>query len=139
MKTALQLGVDLLKRRDRSCYEVREALERAGHPPEEIAAALARLSERGYLNDARLAESEAERLRGKGWGPLRVAAEMQKRGLPPVEFQGDEAEDARLALEEAGRISQGPARAARWLLSRGFNQEAVERVVSELFPLDSFG
>ena len=53
-KTALVTAVDYLARQAHSEKKLREKLERKGFPEEEIDAAIARLIERGYLDDSDL-------------------------------------------------------------------------------------
>ncbi|MBK1648413.1 hypothetical protein CKO36_07360 [Rhabdochromatium marinum] len=71
----------MLSRREHSRYELERKLRERGLPAPEIAAVLDDLEHSGQLQDARMVETYvAERL-AKGFGPLRVRAELQARGI----------------------------------------------------------
>jgi regulatory protein len=71
-----------LARRDHSEAELRRALRRAGHAPESIDAALARLRSRGLVDDAGFARRfAASRLAHHGLGSRRIDAALRERGV----------------------------------------------------------
>ena len=87
-------ALGLLARRDLSEGEVRERLERREYAGPEVEEAVARLRDRGYLDDSALAKAlAAGRAAGRLHGPNRVAAYLRKRLLPP--------DLIRAAIEEA--------------------------------------
>lgn len=109
---ALSAALRLLSVRDRSEAELAGRLRRRGHEEEEIAAALVRCRELGYLDDARFARERARRLMaaGKAVGP-RVLADLAAHGVA--------AGEARAAcLEAAAEIP--PESVLRDLLQRRF-------------------
>ena len=71
-----------LARRDHAEAEMRRALRKAGHGPDEVEAAVTRLKEQKALDDGRFAEAFARsRLRYRGLGQRRIASELQHRGV----------------------------------------------------------
>jgi len=78
--SAYEVGVRLLARRAHSRVELRRKLARRGYEEEDIAAALARLGELGYLDDAAFAAAHIRR-RSAGRGPLALSAELAARGV----------------------------------------------------------
>lgn len=72
----------LLARRDHTRWELATKLRQRGYGEDEIDAALDRCVELGYLDDAAFAERfVASRAVRNGWGPLRLVAELQRRGV----------------------------------------------------------
>jgi len=112
-----------------------------GWSPEAVSRTLARCAELGWVNDAMLAEDRARALRARGAGSLKIAAELEARGVAPglveaaVETSRDgesEATWARRALEEAGVALAPTPKAWRLLAGRGFAEEVVMEVLGEL-------
>ena len=60
--------------------ELRRKLERRGHSADEVAAALARLAELGYIDDGAFARGLVRR-RSAGRGPRALAAELSAKGI----------------------------------------------------------
>lgn len=81
-----QYGVALLARRALSVGEVRTRLTRKAADPEDVAPAIARLREYGFLDDARFAEGFASARRDSGaFGAARVMRDLrQRRVAAPV-------------------------------------------------------
>jgi len=123
-------------------------LVRRGFPPDEIEAALDRVTSLGYLDDARTAARfvEVHAVR-KGWGRRRLEQELRRRGAP----SGVAAEAATLdpgteaaALEAAVIRAEVRARPGWWRLPRergrmvssvvrrGFDAEDARRAVDRL-------
>ncbi|HZO96574.1 MAG TPA: RecX family transcriptional regulator [Gaiellaceae bacterium] len=126
-RSALEVAVEALARRDRSAAELAAYLARRGARPEDAAAALDRLAEAGYLDDARFAASRAEALARRGYGDEAIRADLERRSLDRelVEeaLAGLEPEAER-ALALAGRLGAGAATARR-LTAKGFSPDAV--------------
>jgi regulatory protein len=79
---AYDKALQLLARRDHFRAELAEKLCRKGYADEEIADALARLDELDLLDDEALAGRFVEfRSVDRGWGPRRLAAELERRGV----------------------------------------------------------
>lgn len=135
-------AVRQLARRDLGENEIRAALQRRGHPEADIAAALQRLTELGYVDDRRVARHLAERLVEQLRGSLLIEARLLARGFDPAivaEAVGyaaaDESQRARALL--AQRHPDGlddprqRARAARFLHARGFPEAVVLAIIGE--------
>lgn len=75
--------LNLLRRRDHSLYEIKQKLKKKSYPPELIQEVTQQLCADGLLNDARFTENYIRYRREKGFGPLRIAAELRARGIPP--------------------------------------------------------
>ena len=141
---ALDVALRLLGQRAHFRAELERKLGRRGYLPEEVEEALARLTELGHLDDARLAAAEAERLRQrKNLGRAGVAADLRRKGV------GTDALDA--ALEKttsAEETERAGAAADRWLRShrpdaaalarhldrKGFARSVVYAIVADRIP-----
>ncbi len=78
--SALDVGLRLLAGRAHSRLELRRKLARRGYEEVEVHAAMARLAELGYLDDASFAEGHVRR-RSRSLGPLALSAELAQRGV----------------------------------------------------------
>ncbi|HEY0768681.1 MAG TPA: regulatory protein RecX [Steroidobacteraceae bacterium] len=133
MRTA---AVALLARRDFASAELRAKLRSQGFDDGAAAAVIAELAARGALDDGRFAESYVSWHAGRGQGPIRIAADLRRHGLP------DGLVDAALASGPdwcalARRVRgakfghQPPAswadkaRQARFLRYRGFSSDHI--------------
>jgi regulatory protein len=137
--SAYDRALRLLTARPRSRSRLEERLRDAGHPAAEVEAALARVTALGYLDDRAFARSQAEALLAR-FSPRAVELKLTALGLPPqlaaeavAALQADESALARSILEK--RFGRGPlegkaaAKAARFLLGRGFDEDLVEKLV----------
>jgi len=77
---ALEAAVRMLEMRDRSEQEVYRKLTDSGFSGPSAAAAVARLVELGYLNDAAYARQAVSRLQKK-YGSLRIRQELRSKGI----------------------------------------------------------
>lgn len=140
-QTPLQRALGLLVRREHSRRELVRKLEVRGIEPDQAEAAVARLAEAGWQDDARFAESLLRSRAGTGYGPLHVRAELATHGLPGelIEqvldaYEGDWEDNARELLRRRFGESgwEEPARrrkAAELLARRGFPADLLWRVV----------
>ena len=82
VKTALATAVDYLARQAHSEKKLREKLERKGFSGEEIDAAIARLVEHRYLNDAELCAEQFMYLYNEHRSSVRqICAKLRQRGF----------------------------------------------------------
>jgi regulatory protein len=82
LQHALDVAYRYLARRDRTVAEVRAQLENKRVEPDTINAAVAELSELGFLDDARYALRFAEDRRTlDSWGPDRIERKLRSLGL----------------------------------------------------------
>jgi regulatory protein len=136
---------ELLARRPHFRRELEAKLSSRGFSPESVARACDRLEREGYLDDLECARGLVEgALRRKGYGPLRVRAELARRGATEEVIEAiagplfGEAEEelardvaerwlARHSAADAERV----ARLARHLERKGFTRGAVRRALHE--------
>jgi regulatory protein len=130
-------GLDLLSYRDRSRAALERRLVDDGYPEDVASAAVADLSELGLLDDARLADSLAERL---GESELLacegVRRELERRGIPdelaaqaaqrhcPPELSDSRAQELALRL---ARPSDDARRLAARIHRRGYPHDVAWR------------
>ena len=134
--TPLEVAAGILRAAPRSEAELEARLVAKGYQRATAAAAVARCRELGWVGDAQLADDRARRLRLRGAGSLRIAADLAARGLSEAlieaateaSLEGEpETAWAARALERAGRLD-GPA-AWRLLASRGFPEDVIGAVL----------
>ena len=133
---------ELLSRRPHFQAELERKLGERGHDETAILAALTRLVELGYLDDAACARSLASGpLSRRGYGPLRMRAELERRGAPPAEAaeavdavfaEGEEPAARRVAERWLSRRPADRAALARHLGRKGFGTGTVLRLTQEL-------
>ena len=79
--SAKQVAVRLLARREHSVEELRQKLVKREFDSDEIASALLELQEGDWQSDERFTEAYVRARRLKGYGPVRIAAELRERGV----------------------------------------------------------
>jgi regulatory protein len=73
--------MDLLARREHSRFELRRKLKAKGYTENLIDDVLHDLIKENLQSDQRFAESYVAMRIGRGFGPLRIAAELRERGI----------------------------------------------------------
>lgn len=105
-------ALDLLARRPHFRRELADKLARRGFAAEEIDPVMDGLEDRGLIDDHRFAlELAAGALRRKGFGPQRVRAELERRGVE-AEISASVARE--MFPDSETEIEQARAVAARW-------------------------
>jgi len=79
--SAKSVAVRLLSRREHSAFEIRDKLAKREFDDDEIALAIAELIKGGWLSDERFAEAYIRMRQIKGFGPIRIAIELNERGV----------------------------------------------------------
>ena len=79
--SAKSVAVKLLSRREHSALEIRDKLLKRDFDEEEIALAISELQQGGWLSDERFAEAYIRMRQQKGFGPIRIAIELNERGV----------------------------------------------------------
>ena len=142
--TPLDIAARVLARGPRTEAELAARLEKIGYSAAKVAATVARCRELHYVNDAAVAMDRARTLRVRGAGSLRIATELEVRGVPDVlvtaaveeSLEGErEAHWARRALARQRIDVEDPrarARAWRLLASRGFPEDVIADVVPDV-------
>lgn len=136
-----QYAVKSLAARARSVAEMRAIIGRRAAKADEVGTVMARLKERGYVNDERFAQTYATlRLENERFGRVRVAQDLRARRVAPevaeraarTAYDGvNEAELLDQHLAQRLRVSgppQNPKKAAalyRALRRAGFSHSAV--------------
>lgn len=139
--TAKATAVRLLSRRDHSILELRRKLKLREFPEEEIETALEDLIKRDYLSDERFSESYIHMRKQKGFGPLRIAAELNQRGVDERDYLVFLQPDNDSWLESLERTYQSryrgssvkdfqdKAKRIRFLQYRGFTLDKIHQVL----------
>lgn len=138
-----EVAVRLLARREHSRRELRIKLEARGFDPTAILPALDELERQGLLSEARFVESYVRSRCEKGFGPLRIAAELRERGVSDTLIDrhldpGDPRWLSRARAAHARRYPGGAtgdrkerARRVRFLAGRGFSTTLALAAVEE--------
>lgn len=131
--TALETATKALARRDRAAADLVAYLERRGAAPAEASAAVERLREAGYVNDARYASSRAETLVARGFGDAAVRHELERDGVGAEEIEAALAElpPERERAFAVLRRAKTPLAGVRRLAAKGFSAESVEAAAAE--------
>jgi regulatory protein len=133
-------ALQLLAARPHFRQELEAKLVQRGYSEAEIEEVLARLTERGYLDDHAAARSFVESRSGRGEGRARLRAELLKRGAPEEAVEESLAEltpedDLPAAREAADRWERGGGRdsraLARHLERKGFSRRAIVAVLNQ--------
>jgi regulatory protein len=135
--TATQRALGLLVRREHSRKELGRKLAARGVEPTEAQAAIDKLAEAGWQDDARFAELLVRSRAASGHGPLHVRAELRTHGLDGEAiaaamdgFDGDWKALARDLVRrrfgaEGVKTLSGQRKVADFLLRRGFAMDQV--------------
>ena len=127
----------MLARRARSEAEIAAGLAAHGASRTTVGRVLGRLRSLGYIDDRKLAREWTDRWKERGFGVLRIQAELRKSGVDDTivdalttdareeRARAKELLSKRFAPEEL-RDRRGMARAARFLAGRGFEAEVID-------------
>lgn len=127
----------LLARREHSESELRHKLASRNFADDVIDTLVAELAARGLLSDRRFADAYARSRYERGFGPVRIRAELQERGVAGdlvseilTELRGDWVASAvRQRHKRFGAVLPGDARErarqTRFLQQRGFSSEQI--------------
>jgi regulatory protein len=141
--SALTVAVRLLARRDHSERELSDKLAQRAYSQDEINEALARLRERGYVDDTAYCNKLAESLWQSGkWGLSGVVNQLRRHGLPMAMIReamaafehGQEFAHALTLLQKRLFSSDEREKAGRFLASRGFSFAVIEQSLDQIFP-----
>ena len=127
----------MLARRARSEAEISTGLVAHGASRTTVGKVLGRLRSLGYIDDEKLAGEWTDRWKERGYGVLRIEAELRKSGIDEaiVERMSIDERDERARAQELLlrrfspedlRDRRGMARAARFLAGRGFTPEVID-------------
>lgn len=128
----------LLARREHSQKELLDKLALRGFDAESSLAVIAELAEQGWQSDDRYAESYARQRIQKGYGPLRIAYELQQRGAGGVDLDAllEEMDESWLNILEkiylskydpdTGLSAKEWLKRSRFLQQRGFSGDLIK-------------
>jgi regulatory protein len=140
-------AVRMLAAREHSRFELARKLRQRGHVQADIDNVLDDLQARNLLSDARFAETYLEQRLRKGYGPLRIRAELGERGIDNAmidnaleclspDWVGLLAETAARKFGDSPPSDFSDAkRRGRFLQQRGFPAGMIRRYLGE----DAFG
>jgi len=139
-----QTCLRLLARREHSQRELFDKLALRGFRYEEVEPVITAIAERNWQNDERYADCFARQRIEKGYGPIRIAYELQQRGISNICLDAMVEEQAggwlNLLLDvysrkydEARNLSQSEwLKRCRYLQQRGFSSELIKTLFVEL-------
>ena len=143
VKPALAAAVDLLARQEYSENRLYEKLLDKGYEEEEVAAAIARLQEKHYLNDAESCPRRFHYLyTDSSYSVRQICEKLKQKGYPSSlvrscipedrEAVGErEYEKALRVLESKYKRSQDKQKLLAALFRRGYQSSAIYRAVNE--------
>lgn len=143
LELALEIAAKALQRRAHFEEEIAGKLRQEGFAEDTVRAALARLRELGFLNDAAQAGDFAER---SELGAGRIRSELERRGATGEAIEaaiGSLPADRELsaavqALSHRFRHTtvRNPFKMGRYLYQRGFDEETIETAVRRFMDED---
>src|SRR3569833_431405 len=141
-------AVAYLARRDFASSELRQKLEFQGYDKEVVATVIGQLIQDRALDDARYAEHYVAYHSERGYGPLRIAANLRSLGIPDPLIDcalGTGPDWRKLAYEvrirkfgaETPQEWAEKTRQARFLQYRGFSSDHIRAATGADFDADS--
>ncbi len=140
--SAKSVAVRLLSRREHSAFEIRDKLQKRDFDESEIAQAIVELQQGGWLSDERYTEAYIRMRQLKGFGPIRIAMELNERGVDECIVDeylhaDDDAWQQTLVQQyqkkyrnKAIKDYNDKAKRIRFLQYRGFPLDQIYQVVS---------
>ena len=133
---ALHKAVELLAQQEHSTAKLREKLQRRGYPAEEIEAALTRLTEKHYLDDAAACQREFQYFyEGSALSLRQICQKLLQRGFPSALVTACVPEDtaerekgvAQKCLAQKFRTATPREKMKVFLYRRGFSYTTCEQ------------
>lgn len=133
----------LIARREHSAAELRRKLSTRGYPEQICEAVLAQLQERNLQDDSNFAEEFIASKKRRGFGPLKITAELQQHQISRdllrelLDEQSDDwLQGCRQAMQRkygdrAATDQRERLRRSRFLQQRGFAASMVAKVLRE--------
>lgn len=147
VKTALVYAVDLLSRRNYGTAELRSKLCRKGYTDDETEAAVDKLKERGYLNDAAFLESAVACYRDmEKYSWQEITYRLQRKGfsrsaVAEYRHMVSEADELRAASRAVSAKSKSVdmdlMKVKRRLYAHGFSLSVIEKACDSIVRLDT--
>lgn len=139
----------MLARREHSRVELQHKLQGKGHPAALVEDVVTALVREGLLSDKRFTEAYVHSRMRRGFGPVKIRAELRERGVESELIEQylhmSSMEWNNLINEVRGKRYGGRvpedfkerARQARFLQARGFTSDQIRRVLSEFDVIES--
>ncbi|MCS5712244.1 RecX family transcriptional regulator [Candidatus Berkiella aquae] len=90
MQTIKDKAIYLLSRREHSRYELQRKLQQRGFQSKDIRPVLDELEKENLLSEERFVSSYIRSRRSRGFGPLKICAELKERGIDRDRWQSNE-------------------------------------------------
>ncbi len=141
--SAKSVAVKLLSRREHSAFEIRDKLQKRDFDEAEIEQTIVELQQGDWLSDERFAEAYVRMRQLKGFGPIRIAIELNERGVKEEIVEAfldvrDESWQHTLLQQYRKKYKNKAienysekAKRIRFLQYRGFALDAIYHVVSD--------
>ena len=138
-------GVRLLAMREHSVKEITCKLQNRNESVDLVHAVVDQLIQNKYLSDERFAESYVRSRRGRGFGPIKIRAELKAKGIVNSLIQDYLEESSSIWYEVASaqyekKFGNSPvidysvwSKRARFMQSRGFTAEQLQSSIPEIF------
>jgi regulatory protein len=142
-QAAIELAVRALSLRSYSQQEISDKLKKRQCPEEIITQVLSYLNERGYLNDAALAEMVFRKMsQTRKYGRSGILLKLRQRGISELVIgqitqDFDPNQELEIALNLVKNKFKRPidcdrARICRFLANRGFSGSTISRVLNQI-------
>lgn len=141
MNSSIQsYALRLLTHREYSRQELQHKLQMRGYSAAAIDEVLTELAARALQSDHRFAETYSRNRRQKGFGPLRIHAELRRHGVAEDVIHTVLTQDASCWLEQAEQVRRKKFGVAvprdrykqlqqhRFLQNRGFSAEQIRQI-----------
>ena len=137
-------AMNLLARREHAVAELQQKLIAKGHPRNSVEQVVNALQQEGLVDDARFTEAYVRYRSERGYGPVRIQAELREKGVDEevqANFLDRRATDwlergAQVRIkrfgDEAPADFQEKARQMRFLQYRGFTADQASSVLDGL-------
>ena len=141
--SAKSVAVRLLSRREHSAFEIRDKLLKRDFDSEEIDRVIIELQQGGWLSDERFAEAYIRMRQLKGFGPVRIAMELNERGVKEHivdDYLHADDDSWRQTLEQQYRKKykdkpiedySDKAKRIRFLQYRGFALDVIYQIIKD--------
>lgn len=135
LKALYTFALGYLARREHSTQELISKLKTKTDQPELIPEIIAELTQKNYLSDARFAESYSRMRAGRGYGKLRIQAELKDRGVLQDFSQINMKTDIKKTREKKFGHTlpvdiKEKSKQARYLQYKGFSFDEIKRVLN---------
>lgn len=135
VKALYTFALGYLARREHSTQELISKLKTKTDQPELIPEIIAELTQKNYLSDVRFAESYSRMRAARGYGKLRIQAELKERGVLQDFSQINIKTDIKKTREKKfGAVLpidiKEKSKQARYLQYKGFSFDEIKRVLN---------